>query len=173
MSRSLFLVGAAALSLAASSALASGPGADPATLDFIAKASQSDAFERAEGRLAEHRTHDRHVRMFAAEMVKAHTKTTAGLKAAIHHAGLTPAPAPTMTDAQTHMIADLSKLHGRDFDKTYIDQQVQAHQDTLGAVQGYAQNGPAGPVHDAAQKVQPLVEHHLEMAKELQSHMGG
>lgn len=146
---------------------------DGATADFITKAAQSDEFERREGRLAEMRAHNSHVKHFAAMMVTAHTKTTEGLKAAIRQAGMTPPPPPALTDDQTRMMADLKGMHGRNFDKAYIDQQVQAHQDTLAVVQGYAQNGHAGPIHDAAQKTAPLVQRHLDMAKDIQSHMGG
>jgi putative membrane protein len=143
------------------------------TMDFVTKAAQSDEFERQEGRLAEQRTHNPHVRQFAREMVSAHTKTTIGLKAAIRRSGMTPPPPPPLSDAQAQMIGALRGMHGGGFDKTYVDQQVQAHQDTLGVVQGYAQNGHPGPIRKAAQKTAPLVEHHLDMAKMLQSHMGG
>jgi putative membrane protein len=143
------------------------------TADFIKKAARSDEFERQEGRLAETRAHNPQVRKFAAMMVSAHTKTTEGLKAAIRKAGMTPPPPPPLTDDQMHMMADLKGMHGADFDKTYIDQQVQAHQETLGVVQGYADNGQPGPIKMAAEKTVPIVQHHLELAKGLQSHMGG
>jgi putative membrane protein len=143
------------------------------TMDFVTKAAQSDEFERREGRLAEMRSHNPHVKQFAAMMVKAHTKTTMDLKRAIHMAGMTPPPPPMLTDDQMQMMASLKSMHGRDFDKTYIDQQVQAHQMTLEVMQGYAQNGRPGPIKDAAQQTTPLVQHHLDMAKDIQGHMGG
>ena len=71
------------------------------------------------------------------------------------------------------MMASLKAMHGHDFDKTYIDQQVQAHQMTLDTMKGYAANGAAGPIHDAAVNTAPLVQSHLDMAKDIQGHMGG
>ena len=150
-----------------------GPGMGDHTMDFITKAAQSDEFERREGRIAEMRSHNPHVKHFAAMMVSAHTKTTQGLKKAIHMAGMAPPPPPMLTAEQTHMTDDLKAAHGRDFDKTYIDQQVQAHQMTLGVMQDYAQSGHPGPIKDAAMKTAPLVQQHLDMAKDIQSHMGG
>ena len=190
MIRTLILSGVAALSLVAvaqaqpmnSPGMAPGamhgpgpmaPGMGDHTMDFITKAAQSDEFERREGRLAEARTHNPHVKKFAAMMVSAHTKTTEGLKHAIRMAGMTPPPPPMLTDEQTHMMDDLKGMHGRDFDKTYIDQQVQAHQMTLGVVQDYARDGHPGPIKDAAAKTVPIVQHHLDLAKDIQSHMGG
>jgi putative membrane protein len=186
MIRTLTLSGVAALSFAAvagaqpmngSAPMQSGPmqagTMGDRTLDFITKAAQSDEFERREGRLAEQRSHNPHVKKFAAMMVSAHTKTTIGLKKAIREAGMTPPPPPMLTDDQTHRMDDLKGMHGPDFDKTYIDQQVQAHTDTLAVVQAYADHGRPGPIKDAAQKTAPLVQQHLDMAKDIQSHMGG
>jgi len=169
MIQKMLFAGAAALMLAtAAQAQPVNGGHGDATMDFVTKAAQSDAFERQEGRLAEHRTHSSMVRTFAAEMVSAHTMTTKGLKMAIRQAHMAPPPPPMLTGDQMRMMADLKAAHGRNFDKIYVDQQVQAHQDALGAMQSYAQNGAPGPIRDAAAKTAPLVQHHLEMAKELQ-----
>jgi putative membrane protein len=173
MIRKMMFAGAAALLFAsAAHAQPVNGGHSDATMDFVKKAAQSDAFEREEGRLAERRAHDPMVRKFAAEMVSAHTMTTKGLKMAIRRAHMAPPPPPALTGDQMHMIADLQGAHGGAFDKMYIDQQVQAHQDALGLMQGYAQTGAPGPLRDAAAKTAPLVQHHLDMAKGLQAHTG-
>jgi putative membrane protein len=103
-------------------------------------------------------------------MVTAHTRTTQALEAAIRRAGMTPPPPPGLTDDQSRMIADLRAAHGDQFDKVYVDQQIRAHQDALGLMQGFAQTGQPGPIRDAAAKTAPLVQHHLDMATALQSH---
>ncbi|MBV9511833.1 MAG: DUF4142 domain-containing protein [Caulobacteraceae bacterium] len=174
MIRKAILISAGVLSLAAASSVrAVDPAPPSATTDFITKAAQSDEFERTEGRLAEKRATDSKVRSFAAEMVTAHTKTTEDLKKAIRAANMTPPPPPPLAPEQKQMLAELRAQHGARFDKTYIDQQVQAHQATLGVVQSYAQTGGPGPIRDAAQATAPLVQHHLDMAKDIQSHLGG
>ena len=146
---------------------------DQMAADFITKAAQSDEFERREGRLAESRGHDSHVKHFAHMMVKAHTKTTKDLKEAIRTAGMTPPPKPPLSDDQTQMLASLKAMHGHDFDKTYIDQQGQAHHMTLDAMKSYAQTGRPGPIRDAAANTAPLVQSHLDMARDIQGHVGG
>jgi putative membrane protein len=166
--RRLLLAGLAA------SALVATVHAQPAnsTRDFIIKAAQTDAFERREGRLAEQRAVDHDVRAFAREMVSVHTQTTYALQAAIRRAGMPVPPAPPLSDDQQRMIQNLSGRRGRDFDRTYIDQQVQAHQQALGVVSGYANNGRPGPIRDAARKTVPIVQHHLDMASALQHRLG-
>jgi putative membrane protein len=144
---------------------------DSMTMDFITKAGQSDLFEIKEGRLAAQRSHNPHVRQFATTMVSAHTKTTMGLKRAIRQAGMAPPPAPILPDDLMHMISDLRGLHGPDFDRAYIDQQVHAHAQALKLMQNYAQNGPPGPIRDAAQQTTAIVQQHLDMAKDIQSHI--
>jgi putative membrane protein len=141
---------------------AGGPGA---VRQFIGLASASDAFEVQEGRLAQRRAHDPRVRAFASEMVSAHTRTTRGLKAAI---GRTHMPPPRLSRDQSRMLNQLSSARGRMFDRTYMDQQVQAHQDAEQVIGGFAQGGPPGPIRDAAAKTLPIVQHHLEMARQLQ-----
>jgi putative membrane protein len=174
--RPLVLAGVAVLALAplaAAPAVQAQPAAaDPATADFITKAAQSDEFERREGRLAEKRARSPEVRHFGAHMVKAHTLTTEGLKAAIRKAGMTPPPPPALTDDQQHMIDQLKALHGRAFDKAYIDQQVQAHQQALALMQGYSQTGAVPAIKAAATKTTPIVQNHLDMATKIQGRIG-
>jgi putative membrane protein len=158
-------------------ALASGAHAKPMapegpTADFITKAAQSDEFERREGRLVATHGHSLAVKKFGVEMVTAHSRTTMALKSAIHHAHMSVPPKPELTDDQAHMLADLKGMHGAAFDKAYIDQQIKAHQDTLHAVEDYAQNGTPGPIQDAAKKTAPIVQHHLDMAKQIQARLG-
>jgi len=161
------LASAAALALASAAHAQPMPGPDGMTSDFITKAAQSDEFERREGRLAEHKASSPMVRHFAEHMVMAHTQTTRGLKMAIHAAGMTPPPPPMLTDDQSHMIGDLAHKSGSDFDRAYMDQQIHAHEDALQVMQGYGMNGHPGPIKDAANKTAPLVQQHLDMAKQL------
>jgi putative membrane protein len=104
-------------------------------------------------------------------MVRAHTQTTVALKSAVRRARMPPPPAPRLNGDQMRMLGQLQHLRGPGFDKVYIDQQVQAHQDALQLMDSYAQAGAPGPIRDAAQKTAPLVQHHLDMARDLQSHV--
>jgi len=142
---------------------------DGMTMDFVTKAAQSDEFERREGRLAERKASNPAVRHFGAHMVMAHTQTTRDLKMAIHAAGMAAPPPPMLTDDQMHMMGDLAHKQGADFDRAYMDQQIQAHQDALQLMQNYGANGHPGPIKDAANKTAPLVQQHLDMAKHIRA----
>lgn len=139
----------------------------PPTPDFIKAAAQTDKFERDEGRLAETQAGSTKVKDFGREMVAAHTKTTAALKAAIAKAGLPPPAPPTLTQEQASNLATLRGLHGAAFDKAYIAQQIQAHQTALGVMQAYAASGDNAVIRKAAADTVPIVQSHLGMAQQL------
>jgi putative membrane protein len=161
MFRTLFFAGVASLGLAGA-ALAQPA---PPTPDFIKAAAQTDEFERQEGRLAERDGANPGVRSFGAEMVSAHTKITAALKAAIRKAGM-PVP-PPLTEEQASNLATLKGLHGPAFDHAYIGQQIQAHQTALGVMRAYAAGGDNPVLKQAAADTVPIVQHHLAMAQAL------
>jgi len=135
------------------------------TPDFIKAAAQTDDFERTEGRLAEKMSASAQVRSFGEEMVSAHTKTTAALKAAIAKAGLAPPAPPLLSAEQQQDLATLKTLHGAAFDKAYVEQQIQAHQTALGVMQAYASSGDNSIIRKAASDTVPIVQNHLAMAQ--------
>lgn len=138
------------------------------TPDYLTAASQSDQFEIQEGQLAQTMGKSSKVKAFGKEMVRDHTKSTKDLMAAATKAGMTPAPAPLRPDQQ-QMIAALQATSGADFDRTYIQQQTQSHQEALQVHQGYAQGGSDKTLKAAAAKIVPVVQSHLNMLQSMQS----
>jgi putative membrane protein len=175
MIRKLVFAGLAAVVVGvAAQAQMAGPspaGGNRATMEFIRMASQTDAFERAEGRLAQSRSRSHSVRAFGAEMVRDHTRTTQGLQAAARQAGL-PTPSSKLSGDQNGMLNRLRGAYGPAFDRMYVSQQVQTHEQALQLMNGYVRGGGPGPVRDAARKTIPLVQHHLDMARSLQARFG-
>jgi len=174
MIRTLALASAATLLVAsAAPAMAQSyrPGPPPpavSTRDFVTTAAQSDEFERRAGRLAQTMALSHRVRDFGGMMVQAHTQTTRGLQDAIRKSGRPVPPLPPLTGAQQGMLAQLRNA-GRGFDFVYLRQQVQAHQEALGLMQGYARSGDNPFIRDAARSTVPVVQQHLKMAQDLQA----
>lgn len=139
----------------------------PTGQDFLNTAAKSDAFEIAAAKLAQTNGASADVKAFAAEMVKAHTDSTAKMKAAASKAQPALIPDAALTADQQEDLAELGKLKGAKFDEEYIDGQVDAHQDALALMQTYASNGEVGPLRDAAGQIAPVVSHHLDQAKAL------
>jgi putative membrane protein len=79
--------------------------------------------------------------------------------------GITPPPA-LPTDLQNE-VDKLNQAAAKDFDKTYLDQQVDAHQNALDLMQRYAQDGDVAAIKTFAAATAPVVQQHYDKAKAL------
>lgn len=141
------------------------PTGQPLTARSFADAmAASDAFEVEAGKLAATKAQDGKVKDFAAMMVKAHTETTAKLKAAAETAKLA-APSPLLAPETQGKLDDLAKLTGNAFDKQYMAEQVIAHQAALDMLNGYGASGDVAEYKALAQSLAPVVADHLERAR--------
>jgi len=140
----------------------------PSGQTFADTAAKSDAFEIAAAKLAKTNASSPKVKAFADDMIKAHTDSTAKIKAAAAKASPAITPDPTLTGEQNDDLADLAKLKGADFDKAYIDGQIDAHDDALELMENFAKDGDVPSLKAAAGEIAPIVKGHLDMAKALE-----
>ena len=79
------------------------------------------------------------------------------------------------TSRESGPAATLSLLNatprGRDFDKAYIDHEVEFHLDFLETVTGAMERAGETEVKAFIQKLAPMLQEHLDRAKELQSRL--
>ena len=127
----------------------------------------SDRFEIETSRLAATASQSAATKAFAAQMVTAHTASSAKLKTAA--AGLTPpvTPVDTLTAQQQRLLDELKAKTGPDFDGAYAAVQVNAHQAALDALNAYAGSGDNAALKDLAKGMVPTVAAHLNMARGL------
>jgi putative membrane protein len=143
----------------------------PSTPDFVNAAASTDMFEIQAARIAEKRSKNADVKAFAALMIHDHTQSTAALKAAIKASGQ-PLSLPTdLPGDKKAKIDELTSVAPADFDKTYIDSQIMAHQDALTVMQAYAANGDTPQLKDFATKIAPMVQMHLSKASAIKDAM--
>ncbi len=141
------------------------------TPDYVSHAARTDMFEIAEARMALHHSQNPHVRQFAQMMIADHTKSTNMIKAALRRSGHNPPPPPMLGPEQQRLMDEL-RASGPNFDRTYIDQQVQGHQKALQLHQAYANGGDDPALRHTARMIVPVVQHHLAMAQDIQGHIG-
>lgn len=139
----------------------------PSGQEFADRAAKSDAFEIAAAKIAQASATSQAVKDFAAEMIKAHTESSAKIKAA--GAAVNPAITPnaTLTDEQNEDLAELRAKKGAEFDEQYINGQVDAHQTALALMRDYAQHGDTPSLKTAAGEIAAVVQRHLDHAKTL------
>jgi putative membrane protein len=139
----------------------------PTGQEFVDRAAKSDAYEIAAAKIAQTSATSQAVKDFAAEMIKAHTESTAKMKAAAAAASPALNPNPALTEDQNEDLAELRAKKGREFDEAYVDDQVNAHQTALAMMRDYAEHGDVVSLKTTAGEIAPVVQKHLDHAKTL------
>jgi putative membrane protein len=133
-----------------------------------------NAGEIAAGKIAQTKASNSEVKAYAREMVQAHTALDKqDVKISGQTAATNAAVRDSIVNANSSMSSQLqSASSGAEFDKAYIDGQVQGHQNALSflqAAQNQAQNADLKKMINTAI---PDVQKHLERARSLQSKVG-
>jgi putative membrane protein len=139
-------------------------GITPSTADFVLEAAQSDMFELAASKMAAEKS-DGAIKDFANQMVTDHTKTTEQLSSQAKEQKMS-LPID-MGKSHQSKLDKLSKLNGGDFAKQYMDDQVAAHKDAVSLFQRYGKSGDNAPLKAWAVTTLPALQHHLDMAQNL------
>ena len=138
---------------------------------FVTQAATSDMFEIQAAKLAEQKSTNPAVKKFAARMIKDHTASSAKLKALLAK-GAIKATLPTDLDERRKgMLDNLSKAGPSDFDKMYVHQQVDAHDEAATLLNGFVDHGDNDDLKGFAKSILPTVQEHQAMAKQMQEAM--
>ena len=159
--------------LAAATLIAAPLAAAPTTKapEFVKAAASGDLYEKTSSEMVLKTAKDAKVRSFAQMMVADHAKTTAQVTAAAKKDGLKPMP-PKLLPPEAKMIADLKAAKPADREKTYVTQQVMAHENALALHTTYSQGGDKPALKAAATGAVPIVQGHLDEIKTIQSSIG-
>lgn len=140
------------------------------TKGFVTAAATSDMYEVAAGKLAAERGSPA-VKAFGEKMVKAHTETTAKLKAILASHNVDARPPAAVDNRRQGMLDNLRGASKADFDNRYITQQVAAHKEALALMTGYAKDGDVKAMRDFAGETAKHVRMHLSEAEKLANSM--
>lgn len=190
MTRTILLAGAAALAMTlgacsrtSDEAAMGAPDANPeatiptaaneaAAPDFVARAAEADLFAVESSRVALERSQNAAVKEFARMMVDGHMQTTADLKAAITSSGLSIMAPEALPADRLGDIARLREASPADFDRAYMNAQVDGRQATLDLLTRYAQDGDNASLKAMAAATAPAVQQHLDRAKAIRDGLG-
>lgn len=131
---------------------------DPA--EFATKASIGNLFELETSTLAVERAVSEDVKAFAQQMITDHTKAAQDMAPAAAEEGV--ALESALDSRHQEMLDAMSGLEGEEFDKAYIDAQVQAHDEAVALFEGYSMEGKEGPLKAFAAATLPVLESHQE-----------
>jgi putative membrane protein len=162
MNRTAATIGAGVLMLAAGHAIAQ---ISPADRTFATKAAAGGEAEVVLGRLATEKAGSQQVRQFGQQMVTDHTQANQELQAIAKQQNLT---LPTKPDAKSTATEQrLQNSSGTAFDAAYSRDMVQDHQQDVADFQKEASSGQDPAMKAFAQKYLPVLQHHLQMAQQI------
>ncbi len=141
-------------------------GIAPTTADFVNEAVTGNLFEIRSSQLAQ-KDGDAATKAFADQMVADHEKMGNELKELIQSKKIDVTLPSEPTSKQQSELSKLEKLKSADFDKQYRADQYSGHKDVVSLFQRYANSGDNADLKQWAQKEEPMLEHHLQMARDL------
>lgn len=159
------------------SAVAPPPTGAPSDAQIAAIVLTANSADSTTGVLAETKATDPQVKEFARRMVVDHGAVNQQAVALAQRLGVTPEESPTSQalaqDGEQNLQA-LQGLSGSAFDRAYIDHEVALHQQVLDALdQTLIPSAQNAELKDLLQQGRPIFMGHLDMAKEIQSSLGG
>ncbi len=139
----------------------------PSTADFVKEAATGGLFEIRSSEIALKKG-DAATQNFARRMISDHTKASQELKDLVQSKKIDVTIPDAPTSSQQSMLDKLDTLSGADFDKQYREDQRSAHVGAVSAFQRYAKGGDNPDIKQWAEKTAPTLEHHLQLARELE-----
>jgi putative membrane protein len=140
-------------------------GIAPKTADFIKEAAMSDMLEIDSSKLAQQKGNATE-KSFAGQMITDHTKTSSELKSLV--SGDMKAAIPiALDDSSQKKLDKLRDTKPESFASEYDPMQVSAHKDAVSLFERYANGGDDPKLKDWAGKTLPALQHHLEMAQDM------
>jgi putative membrane protein len=140
------------------------PSAAAEVTGWITKAAEAGLAEVALGKLAVEKAQSAEVKKFAQRMIDDHSKANEELMKIAKDKGVTP---PAQLDEKHRKLQqDLAKAQQADFDKKYMDGQVQDHKEAVAHFEkGAKSNDPQ--VQQFASSKLPVLKEHLAMAQKV------
>jgi putative membrane protein len=141
-------------------------GISPTTQDFVKEVATSDMLEIAAAKIAQEKG-NADEKQFAEQMIADHTKTTSDLKGLVGSGDVKADIPASLDDSSQKKLDKLRDAKPGDFADTYDPMQVDAHKDAVSLFERYSRSGDNAKLKDWAGKTLPTLQHHLDMAENL------
>ena len=142
--------------------------ANQAASDFIGRAVGDDLFEYQAAQVAAVRAKAPAVRAFAILTAKQSAASKAALTRSVADSGQNLSAPTRLPDHLQSMLDQLKRGTARDFDKTYIEQQIEADEDALSLMSAYGRDGGVPAIRAAANALVPARQAQLDQARSIQ-----
>lgn len=161
-----------ALSVCAAAFAVSTAMAAPGDGEIMAIAHAANTAEIDTGRLAKSRAQNPQVRQFAQQMIQDHTAMNAELAKNLDLELMDNDESQRIREDALASLDRLKGLQGAEFDRAYIESQVEMHEKVIALMQGELIPNARNPqLKSTLDKAAPKVQSHLKMARQIRTAM--
>jgi putative membrane protein len=139
--------------------------------DFVRMASAAGMAEVTLGKIGSEKGQSAAVKQFGQQMVTDHTSANEKLAAIASQKGAAVSAEPMTPDRNA--AARIQNLSGAEFDKAFSERMVMDHKKVIAMFEKEAKSGKDPDIKAFATQTLPVLQHHLEMAKQLPGAGGG
>lgn len=138
---------------------------------YVPNAAEGDMYEIMAADIALERSQNAQVRELAQMIKTDHTAASNAMKALLPQAAPDVTPPTELDERRQGMLDNLRSASAENFDMTWIDQQIAAHNEALTLHRGFSDNSDAPQLAQHARSVVPKIEAHLRRAEEIKAAM--
>ena len=136
---------------------------------YVPNAAMGDMYEIQAADIALERSQNAQVRELATMIKNDHTAASNAMKAMLPQAAPDIAPPTGLDERRQGLIDNLRSASAENFDRTWIDQQIAAHNEALTLHRGFSNED--SPLAAHARSVVPKIEAHLRQAEQSKAGM--
>ncbi|HST91169.1 MAG TPA: DUF4142 domain-containing protein [Brevundimonas sp.] len=136
---------------------------------YVPNAAMGDMYEIQAADIAIERSQNARVKELAQMIKTDHTAASNAMKGMLPQAAPDMQPPTALDQRRQGLIDNLRSASAENFDRTFIDQQIAAHNEALTLHRGFSDQD--SPLAAHARNVVPKIEAHLRMAEQLKSSM--
>jgi predicted outer membrane protein/sporulation protein YlmC with PRC-barrel domain len=134
---------------------------------FAERAAVSNRFEIEASNVAAERAQAAEVKDFAQRMVEDHTQAGENLQQAVQEADAEITLPDALDQRHQEMLDRLQAAEGADFDRQYVEMQVQAHDQAVQLFSSFAETGEGAGLQQFATDTLPTLEEHQQWIREI------
>jgi putative membrane protein len=139
----------------------------PVDYDFVAQASAGSQFQIDSARLAEKKAMTPALRDYAHQMLATHGSQKDALAGILQQKGVQAPPEALLQGAYRTILSSLEAQDLQEFERDYLEAQVQYQKGNAALFQNEVQNGTDADLKELARTTMPKIDEHLERASKV------
>lgn len=138
---------------------------------YVPNAAEGDMYEIMAADIALERSQNAQIKALATTLKTDHTAASNAMKVLLPQAAPDVSLPTELDERRQGLLDNLRSASAENFDRTWIDQQIAAHNEALTLHRGFSDNADAPQLAQHARAVAPKIEAHLRQAEAIKAAM--